>query len=340
MDGDRIHVVQVVSAPKAQGGVTEHVNALAEQLLGARGIGAAHVAPLRHLPHLILGRGSDVDVVHIHASQPNVWRLLGLAVLAIVGIRGPRLALTLHHGQVEETYSSVLAIGVLRLLALRTTFFALTDTLAEFLRARIGADPVRVSSLMRLPHLPPDRNVAPSVVVREPRVSGAQGVIVTSGYESADYRFPELVDACARLQGVELRIYTYGPSSPLMERVAAHASQVGVCMTHHRGLSHDAFLRELQEADVYVRNTVADSFGLAIAEAMVAGAAAVATDVCDRPAGTHTYGVDDFDGLVTLLEQLLARPVPPDVTGLQAEAKLNVDAHLLAYGRMVPGSTS
>ncbi|WP_082585523.1 glycosyltransferase [Hydrogenophaga sp. Root209] len=52
-----------------------------------------------------------------------------------------------------------------------------------------------------------------------------------------------------------------------------------------------------QLSDIMVRPTSTDGYGISIAEAIYAGTPAVASDVCDRPAGTITFKSRDQDDL-------------------------------------------
>jgi glycosyltransferase involved in cell wall biosynthesis len=61
----------------------------------------------------------------------------------------------------------------------------------------------------------------------------------------------------------------------------------------------------LKRADLFVRPTLSDSFGISIAEALQFGTPAVASDVCIRPEGTMLFRCGDADEFFEKVLQVL-----------------------------------
>ncbi|GAB6927009.1 hypothetical protein JCM10914A_09920 [Paenibacillus sp. JCM 10914] len=61
----------------------------------------------------------------------------------------------------------------------------------------------------------------------------------------------------------------------------------------------------LQNAQLFIRPTLTDGYGVSIAEALACGIPAVASDVCLRPEGALLYSAGSVDELLTLVVQVI-----------------------------------
>ena len=67
----------------------------------------------------------------------------------------------------------------------------------------------------------------------------------------------------------------------------------------------------LELADVFVRPTRSDGWGVSVAEAILQNVPAVASDVCDRVSGAYLFKSGELDDLVDTVKRALAEGVPP-----------------------------
>lgn len=72
-------------------------------------------------------------------------------------------------------------------------------------------------------------------------------------------------------------------------------------------LAHDAFLRALSRAAVYLRTHVSDGVCSSVLEALSLGVPVLATENYDRPPGVITYPAKDIDALASALEDVVSR---------------------------------
>lgn len=68
---------------------------------------------------------------------------------------------------------------------------------------------------------------------------------------------------------------------------------------------HEATLRAIREADIFLRTTLYDGDSISVREALLAGTPVIATDNKMRPAGTHLIPCSDSFALCQMIERIL-----------------------------------
>jgi Glycosyl transferases group 1 len=136
-------------------------------------------------------------------------------------------------------------------------------------------------------------------------------VIIGSGYAQPFYHHDWPLDVIARQAGKDSNarylLCCYGPQTEHLEMLKAACEQVDnarLCF----GLRPDEFGQLLAAADIYVRPTSIDSFGIAIHDAMGMGLQVIASDACERPNGTALHKSGDKKAFSTILLDSIGKP--------------------------------
>ncbi|MFD2427472.1 glycosyltransferase [Sphingobium scionense] len=114
---------------------------------------------------------------------------------------------------------------------------------------------------------------------------GQGSIVISSGYAHEFYHHDWLLDALndsSDFEDVRYIVCCYGPMTPFLDTLRAKASGLKQALVIH-GLNPAEFDYVLELADVYVRASDVDSFGIAAWDAAAKGAAVVASNVCERP---------------------------------------------------------
>lgn len=245
--------------------------------------------------------------VWIHFSTLSRASALRLAI-AVVVMAPARTYLVPHSGTFpRDIYRRGWPYAMLRqalcLVTGAVCFDASSHDALHVLRRKL--DLVRGHSFMADSELERQRS--------EPREFGGTPTVVMSGYPTGIYNYLEAIRAIEilRLEGVaiRLRIFHYGPPDEgywsRVKLLAGRSSGVNL----ETGSSAE-FFRALRAADLYVRNTSHDSYGVACAEAVYLGTPVLATDVCDRAPGVQTFKRTDAIGLADTIRRGLELPAP------------------------------
>lgn len=322
-------VCLVGSIPRPIGGVTQHVWRLS-LLLAERGCTvcdmhpdtdkyatAAHVrtaprARWLRLPWMIreLTR-SSAEASHLHFSSCAAVGLTGL-MLKLVRRDHFRM-LTLHHGDQRFLYGrlgSWFQARVARALHGFDRIVCLTQGQYDFYRDVIRIPAHRlVHGSSYVPFLEPPRSTKPiSDEFDSPDRSGKVR-LVASGYPSPFYhheRAIELTDKLRREVETELYLCLYGKSDHA-DYQAKLADMIAQRPYVHLKQEMDffEFTHLLRSADVYLRPTTVDSYGIAVADAVMLGVPVVASDVCQRHPGAILFPTGDFAAFEAAVRQTL-----------------------------------
>lgn len=342
-----LRVAQIGTIPHPVGGVSNHVWRLCRQLqtpctlfdlhpeklkYGLPGViqfSAPHSRPLRPLWLLwhLARRGGDFELIHFHLSTLDK---LVAALPALLMRRGKaRLVLTLHHGDQEAVYARL--SGPLQSLAAKALrqfdgIVSLTPA-HRTLFERLGVPSARILEISSNYIRPPKGLANPQAPI--PGLADLQArktfIAVASGFATEIYQHEQAIEAVDRLretQEAHLFICLYGSiSKGYLQRLEAMVSE----RKHIRllwGLELPAFLELLSAADVYLRPTAVDSFGIAVADAIQQGTPVIASDVCPRYPGAITYPSGDTQRFQAALMDLAHRADGP----LSLPAELPADA--------------
>lgn len=334
--------------PPPFGGVAVHVQRLRSQL-EARGHavrvsarwsepnGDPRVRAVHVRPRWILGRalrGPAADVVHVHTFETDAAALHGFALLARLG--WPVL-LTVHTFRDEPPTRTwrYRCLTPRALRAYRVLIAAGPEVRAALVSAGAPPADVRVIS----PYLPPPPKGAHSMPGKvEGFLQRHAPIIVANApslrmYDGADlYGLDlciELVDALRR-DHPELGLLFLlgrGGDEAYLERMRGVIETRG--LQEHLLIWVDTleFWPLIARADLMVRPTRQDSYGISVREALELGVPAVATEVCARPAGTVLVPPDDPAAFIAASRAALAggrrRPPAPAKAGNEMEQILD-----------------
>jgi glycosyltransferase involved in cell wall biosynthesis len=191
----------------------------------------------------------------------------------------------------------------------------------------LGVSPERVlvaPGFLPPRHDPADRSLVDPLVWRF--IDGRRPLIAANGrvawHDGVDlYGLDMLVDLAARLLpdhpdlGVVVCFWDYGATdAKALGELRRRADALGVADRVLFNTASGAFVPVLAAADVFVRPTHTDGDASSLREALYLGVPAVASDVVERPAGTHVFATRDLAGLeaqVRLALQAPRRPVAP-----------------------------
>jgi glycosyltransferase involved in cell wall biosynthesis len=280
---------------------------------------------------VMLGRERD-SVVHCH--------LIGFADRLAPGLvnrfRSGPLMLTVHGDSLQRQLRGGAVGRYLLSRALRAYdhIIGVSPQIVEDIR-HAGVSATRTSMLPAfVPPVvtPADRAAMPTALqpfaaAHAPLVAFNSSIVSVDGEDL--YGHDLALDLLSRLRADGLNgglIICLCGNSPayadLWARIQARAQQADV-------LGHVLFIEPghefgpvLELADVFVRPTRFDGWGVSVAEAVLLNVPAVASDVCDRVSGAYLFKSGDLDDLVDKVKSALAQGVPP---GAGAELTYHLD---------------
>lgn len=280
-------------------------------------------------------------IVHIHSSKRALpFRLLGPLLHRL----GCAVVLSLHSG-----------IGYAAYLRERPRLLRTMDKLLRRTRHLLLMNQQEARELARLfphhahrissihPFIKPLPSQIPSLAQPLPR---DPFVVTVAGLWSRFYHYEEAILAAHRFQArhsihVEVRLLV--GTSLVEPAYRAHVIEVldGLARGNAQfgyTLQEDCktVLAELATSSVLIRPAKVDSYGLVIAEALLVGTPAIATDVCKRVAGTILYAVGDTEGLDAELDGVYARQ-PAERVSLLPEGEDALSDYVTLYEELLGG---
>lgn len=222
-------------------------------------------------------------------------------------------ALTLHHGELEESW---LGIPIFFRWASKFALLRIDRVGALGSRQRCFFDTLGVSN-SRLYNISSYLPFVEVGSVNDDEVENSIGkykeqfskIVVASGYPTALYRHDWVLDyfrdtAITRGAGLVLCLYG-GDSEGLLAEYRERTSKMENVI-YFEGLSPNFFHKVLAGSDVYVRPTLKDSYGVAVAEAIDLGLTVIASNACERANGAYTFDRFDKRQFFELLDDALA----------------------------------
>jgi glycogen(starch) synthase len=307
-------ILLVGDYPPPAGGISTHVQQL-HRLLQSRGWSSAVLdigkgatrmpgvipagRPLsfatRLTEHALKG-----SLIHLHTSgnNPKAW-----AVAASCGWvpprRGPRV-LTVHSGLMPTAVRTDRTLRFTARAAVRgfDALVAVSQAVAEALE-ELGADASRIEIHPAF--------IASAVIPGAPPSGFAQmrarrkTLIAMAHHPSPVYgrtvMFEALKELAGRLPGVGLCLFGPGTDDPAFE-AAARSAGVEELLEPAGELEHGQVLAILEQADLFVRPTLADGDSISVREALALGVPTVASDAATRPSKVTTFRSGDREDLV------------------------------------------
>lgn len=347
-------VLLVGSIPSPSAGASQHVWRLAMRL-AARGCAVLdlHPGPLKYpmpgvalrqsaagrvraLPWLLREiRRSPARVIHFHFSRSNLLGLVGPLILWAG--RGKKLILTLHHGDQSGPYTAAprwLRPGIRFTLRRLVRIVSLSPQQSQFYREqiKIPADRLYEATSYIGVDMTAVGKIPPSLFAL-PADLGALLLVCTgsaSPYSRHEWAI-ELVDQLRPGLDVHLAICISG--KVLDPGYLAQLHRLGVDRPHlhfYRGLEFDQFMLLLRRADLLLRPSAVDSYGMVVADAIAAGVPALASDICRRHPGAELFPTEDQEAFRQAALQMIQR-LPEYRQRVRQEAMYEPEPAVHAY---------
>jgi glycosyltransferase involved in cell wall biosynthesis len=244
---------------------------------------------------LLLGY-SGIIHMHVSTGERMVPLLLVFRLLAPLA----KIILTFHHGDLAFHWGKQpfwRRLVTRAALQMTNRIVCVSENQADLMARYRNKSAIRVvNSYIRRTagetvFKPSTKNVLPADARK------CKWVASSSGYAVPSYGFDQIIETLDELRSkghdIGLCLVLYG--TPDEQYLAGLRKRVETLdwVWILPELSRDEFRGFLGETDVYLRATRADSFGLAVCEAMEEGTPVIASDVCERGAGAIVYPVDD-----------------------------------------------
>lgn len=261
--------------------------------------------------HRLRALAAAADVVHAHGLRAGA--LVVLAVRSLPTSRRPKIVVTLHNALVSRGRTAAVHAALERIVAQGCdVVLVVSADLRERMSAR-GAQDVR-TAVVPAPALPPAQR-GPDQVRAELGVPDGTPLLVTVARLAPQKGLTVLIDAVHLLgtQGLAVQAVVAG-EGPLAASLVAHAQakQVPVRLIGPR----DDVADLLAAADLVVVPSLWEGQPLIVHEALLAGAAIVATDAGGTAELTQDAAVlvppSDPQALATAIAALLRDPAERD----------------------------
>ncbi len=320
----KIKVLLVGGLPRPSGGVSVFlgrlVNAIGEKVefdvLDVMDYGAKEpnlakrirVAPrnrlLKHLWVFMMTVISNSLLVHFNYSS-----LTSLAALALLPKLNKKFVVILHNGQQHERYLKTPRILklLIKLGARRTDlFFSLCDDHVKLYNL-LDVEGSKIKSIK--PQIPPKLG-ASEFLDREHKnlAEKYEDIVISSGHVSKTYNFEYTINFVNNHPDTAAMFFFYGQHQDMTylgELRDLIEDKDNVLFYFHQ--PEKVFLSALAASQAYLRPTSVDSWGIAIADAILLGVPVVASDVCERFPGATLCDADDYEGFSKLVEEALIK---------------------------------
>jgi glycosyltransferase involved in cell wall biosynthesis len=251
----------------------------------------------------------DYRIIHFHFSQLSI---LAVCVTAL-SFGNASIFITLHHGRLSKSFFFPGLSKIFYKIYFKNInkIFALSDEQERFY-LDIGIAKNKIIRFEINPIYPKltswSSDFEASKFLSRLFLSDRR-VVVTSGMCKKLYGYDvslDLVRALSLKISCQLVICVYGDEfdNDYMTHIRRRVkSESNVCLLE--GVSRDDFLYLLRHADLYVRPTSVDSYGIAITEALDLGCPCLASDVCGRDARAVTYAAGRTDLLLKMASDIL-----------------------------------
>lgn len=321
-----MRVVQIGRYPPPYGGVTIHIQRLAE-LCHREGIDCQVIDPYRQTTDVVLPpfvhhprqhfpgdlvalyrllMRNNFDLAHVHVS--SMARFMWWGRLLTASTRSKKKILTIHHGNFVENYlrgNRLQRFLVRKALNSFNVILLPTADLRDSLVSEFGALTAQTEVIHSFIE-PSEAKIAPSFgpfdeFVQTVCENSISSTILVSGFGFSYYGYDILIEALEKVAKTDKRfavvISFYGPEDETYRKSVVSRLQA-ICPTlPFHDLDPEHFLYLLAHCDVYVRPTLVDSCGVSVYEALMLGTPVIASDVCRRPPGVFLHKTGDSSSL-------------------------------------------
>ena len=133
------------------------------------------------------------------------------------------------------------------------------------------------------------------------KINQGYKILVGSGFPRPLYQHHLLIDLVSKNQNLFLFLFLYGDGELKGELLNLKHPRVVVFLDK----DEDVFNFYLSKSNLYLRPTLEDSFGIACADAVEFGVPVVASNVCKRYSGVHTYELNSDQEFYELSNKFL-----------------------------------
>jgi len=325
MESGSVELILVGPYPPPAGGMAHHTEALF-RLARAEGIGAVvldinkneakGVVPVSGRTDLFTKvRGSDAEIVHVHADSFDL-HYHAPAAIAAAKLSRKKTVLSIHSGDAADYYERASAFrrALIRFsLSRADAIVADNPRIADFARHAGAKGKVLVLSPFFAEAVEFEKLPGGLASFAE----GSKPLFVACGNPSPVYRLGKVIGAFAAITKER-------PSAGLVITRTDADDEAGWAKLQERvkepglegrvriesGLSHGQFLALLRRADAFVRFTTHDGDSLSVREALSAGTCTIASDTGTRPDGVVLVESGDERSLAEAMSSA-QRPIEP-----------------------------
>lgn len=205
-------------------------------------------------------------------------------------------SLMLHHGHLESKLPKFLLRFILNKF---DTIYTLNERQAEFYKSIKPCYPL-VEESSYVPAVLVDISDSEKLPLNKARDQNLK-IIVGSGFPRPLYQHHILIDLINKNQNTFLFLFLYGDGELKEELLNLNHPRIKVFIDK----DEDIFNYYLSKADLYVRPTLEDSFGIACADAVEFSTPVVASNVCKRYPGVHIYSVHSSNSLEEEIQEFI-----------------------------------
>lgn len=276
------------------------------------------LGPLRFfkiLWYLFKALNDSNDVCHLHFSS-----IIGrcFTFIPLLFIKKNRFYLTLHHGDQKGIFKS--SNKLMQRLSANTLkkydlIFSLSEQQTSFYKS-IG---ISENNIFRLKsvfknHLVPNFKLIPPYInnLKSIEEGGDVVILMSSGYPNKSYRFEESINflnIVSMKKSCILIICLYGKSNdPVYEKKLRQVIVKNKNIFLVEPMQAEGFLALVSKANLYLRPSTIDSYGLAITDALDVGTPCLASDVCKRDERCQTFPTRDLDSFYKKGLEIIKEP--------------------------------
>ena len=194
-------------------------------------------------------------------------------------------SLMLHHGHLSSKLPRFITRSILNKF---DRIYALNQRQEEFYRG-FKSDLNIIQETSYVPASLIDINDIEKLLLNSVKESGFK-VVLGSGFPRALYQHHLLINLINENKNTYLFLFLYGEGELKQELLNLNHPRIKVFIDK----DEDIFNYYLSNADLYVRPTLEDSFGIACADAVEFGVPVIASDVCKRYSGVQVYNTEEF----------------------------------------------
>lgn len=205
-------------------------------------------------------------------------------------------SLMLHHGHL----SSKLPRFIIKVILMRfDRIYALNHRQEEFYRG-FKSDLNIIQETSYVPATLVDIEKVEKEVLLD-KINQGYKILVGSGFPRPLYQHHLLIDLVSRNENLFLFLFLYGEGELKDELLNLNHPRIVVFLDK----DEDIFNFYLSKSSLYLRPTLEDSFGIACADAVEFGIPVIASNVCKRYSGVHTYELNSDQEFYELSNKFL-----------------------------------